>query len=97
MLEKLNTESQAMGTALYEAQANEGATQADAPAGDDNVAKHWEQAAFVWPCMIARLIACSGLILFQSPSSSDSWSSRAVYAMLRRKRKLFCVFNKREK
>ena len=36
-VEKLNTESQAMGTALYEAQANEGATQADAPAGDDNV------------------------------------------------------------
>ena len=36
-VEKLNTESQAMGTALYEAQANEGATQADAAAGDDNV------------------------------------------------------------
>lgn len=36
-VEKLTTESQAMGTALYEAQANEGATQADAPAGDDNV------------------------------------------------------------
>lgn len=36
-VEKLNTESQAMGTALYEAQANEGATQANAPAGDDNV------------------------------------------------------------
>ena len=36
-VEKLNTESQTMGTALYEAQANEGATQADAPAGDDNV------------------------------------------------------------
>ena len=35
-VEKLTTESQAMGTALYEAQANEGATQADAPA-DDNV------------------------------------------------------------
>ena len=35
-VEKLNTESQEMGTALYEAQANEGATQADA-AGDDNV------------------------------------------------------------
>ena len=35
-VEKLNTESQQMGTALYEAQANEGATQADA-AGDDNV------------------------------------------------------------
>ncbi|MDK8800360.1 molecular chaperone DnaK [Corynebacterium coyleae] len=34
-VEKLTTESQAMGTALYEAQANEGATQADA--GDDNV------------------------------------------------------------
>ena len=26
-----------MGTALYESQANEGATQADAAAGDDNV------------------------------------------------------------
>ena len=36
-VEKLNTESQAMGTALYEAQANEGATQADAADGDDNV------------------------------------------------------------
>ena len=36
-VEKLNNESQAMGTALYEAQANEGATQADAAAGDDNV------------------------------------------------------------
>ncbi|MBF4548020.1 molecular chaperone DnaK [Corynebacterium afermentans subsp. lipophilum] len=36
-VEKLNTESQAMGTALYEAQANEGATQADAAGGDDNV------------------------------------------------------------
>ena len=36
-VEKLNTESQAMGTALYEAQANEGATQADAASGDDNV------------------------------------------------------------
>jgi len=36
-VEKLNTESQAMGTALYEAQANEGATQADVAAGDDNV------------------------------------------------------------
>ena len=36
-VEKLNTESQAMGTAFYEAQANEGATQADAAAGDDNV------------------------------------------------------------
>ena len=36
-VEKLTTESQAMGTALYEAQANEGATQADAAAGDDNV------------------------------------------------------------
>ena len=36
-VEKLNTESQAMGTALYEAQANEGATQADAAEGDDNV------------------------------------------------------------
>ncbi|MBF6476930.1 molecular chaperone DnaK [Nocardia cyriacigeorgica] len=36
-VEKLNTESQAMGTALYESQANEGATQADAAAGDDNV------------------------------------------------------------
>ena len=34
-VETLTTESQAMGTALYEAQANEGATQADA--GDDNV------------------------------------------------------------
>ncbi|MDK6538339.1 hypothetical protein QP255_23585, partial [Escherichia coli] len=34
-VEKLTTESQAMGTALYEAQANEGATQADA--GDVNV------------------------------------------------------------
>ena len=34
-VEKLTTESQEMGTALYEAQANEGATQADA--GDDNV------------------------------------------------------------
>ena len=36
-VEKLTTESQAMGTALYEAQANEGATQADAADGDDNV------------------------------------------------------------
>ncbi|WP_175934389.1 molecular chaperone DnaK [Corynebacterium sp. Marseille-P4321] len=36
-VEKLTTESQAMGTALYEAEANAGATQADAPAGDDNV------------------------------------------------------------
>ncbi|WJY98379.1 molecular chaperone DnaK [Corynebacterium fournieri] len=36
-VEKLTTESQAMGTALYEAQANEGATQADAASGDDNV------------------------------------------------------------
>lgn len=36
-VEKLNTESQAMGTVLYEAQANEGATQADAADGDDNV------------------------------------------------------------
>ncbi|MCG7273357.1 molecular chaperone DnaK [Corynebacterium afermentans] len=36
-VEKLNTESQAMGTALYEAQANEGATQAVAADGDDNV------------------------------------------------------------
>ena len=31
-VEKLTTESQAMGTALYEAEANAGATQADAPA-----------------------------------------------------------------
>ncbi len=36
-VEKLTTESQAMGTALYEAQANEGATQGDAPAGDNDV------------------------------------------------------------
>ena len=36
-VEKLTTESQAMGTAMYEAEANAGATQADAPAGDDNV------------------------------------------------------------
>ena len=35
-VEKLNTESQELGKVLYEAQANEGATQADAPA-DDNV------------------------------------------------------------
>ena len=36
-VEKLNTESQELGKVLYEAQANEGATQADAAAGDDNV------------------------------------------------------------
>ena len=36
-VEKLNTESQELGKVLYEAQANEGATQADAPADDDNV------------------------------------------------------------
>ena len=35
-VEKLNTESQELGKVLYEAQANEGATQADAPT-DDNV------------------------------------------------------------
>ena len=36
-VEKLGTESQELGKVLYEAQANEGATQADAAAGDDNV------------------------------------------------------------
>lgn len=34
-VEKLNTESQELGKVLYEAQANEGATQAEA--ADDNV------------------------------------------------------------
>ena len=38
-VEKLSTESQEMGKAIYEAEANAGATQADAPTGDadDNV------------------------------------------------------------
>ncbi|AGF73543.1 molecular chaperone DnaK [Corynebacterium halotolerans] len=37
-VEKLSTESQEMGKAIYEAEANAGATQADAaPEGDDNV------------------------------------------------------------
>ena len=36
-VEKLNTESQELGKVLYEAQANEGATQADAPTDDDVV------------------------------------------------------------
>ena len=36
-VEKLNTESQELGKVLYEAQANEGATQADGPADDDVV------------------------------------------------------------
>ncbi|SDS84042.1 molecular chaperone DnaK [Corynebacterium timonense] len=36
-VEKLTTESQELGKALYEAEANSGATQADAPSGDDNV------------------------------------------------------------
>ncbi|MCK2199934.1 molecular chaperone DnaK [Corynebacterium callunae] len=36
-VEKLNTESQEMGKAIYEADAAAGATQADAAAGDDNV------------------------------------------------------------
>ena len=35
-MEKLTTESQELGKALYEAEANSGATQADVPA-DDNV------------------------------------------------------------
>lgn len=36
-VEKLNTESQEMGKAIYEAEANKGATQADAAAADDGV------------------------------------------------------------
>jgi len=36
-VEKLSTESQEMGKAIYEAEANAGATQADAPTADDNV------------------------------------------------------------
>ncbi|WJY68893.1 molecular chaperone DnaK [Corynebacterium auris] len=36
-VEKLTTESQELGKALYEAEANSGATQADVPTEDDNV------------------------------------------------------------